>query len=85
MRVEYDRRACAGWFQCVQQWGAFDMNMPAGKADLANATETDDGMFVREVPTDAEDEAVAAAESCPVDAIQVYDDDGDLIELDDED
>lgn len=74
MKVEYDRLACSAWFQCVQEWDAFQMNMAAGKADLEGADETEDGVFVREVPEGAEDEAVAAAESCPVNAITVYED-----------
>lgn len=76
MKVEYDRMACTGWFQCVQEWDAFDMNMGAGKAELAGGTETEDGVFTMEVPADAEDEAKAAAESCPTDAITIYDNEG---------
>ncbi|GAB3031587.1 ferredoxin [Natronobiforma cellulositropha] len=76
MRVEYNRMACAAWFQCIQKWDEFDMNMGAGKADLNGAEETDDGIFEREVPEDAEQKAIDAAHSCPIDAIIVYDDDG---------
>ena len=76
MKVKYDRIACTGWFQCVQDWDAFEMNMGEGKADLEGSTETEDGVFVLEIPTDAEDDAKAAAESCPTDAIAVYDDEG---------
>lgn len=79
MKVEYDRRACTGWFQCVQEWDAFDMNMEAGKADLDGGTESDDGVFTLDVPTDAEADAKAAAESCPTDAITIYDDEGNQI------
>lgn len=74
MRIEYDRLVCAGWFQCVQEWDAFDMNPVEGKADLDGAKETEKNVFVREIPAGAEKEAKAAAESCPVDAITVYDD-----------
>lgn len=76
MKVEYDRVACGGWFQCVQKWDAFDMDVVEGKADLQDAEEVEDGLFVREVPVDAEEEVVVAAESCPVDAIVVIDDEG---------
>lgn len=79
MRVEYDRLACGGWFQCVQKWDAFDMNMAEGKTDLDGADETEDGVYTREVSDELEDAATAAAESCPVDAIRVYDDDGEQI------
>jgi ferredoxin len=36
-------------------------------------------VFVREVPDDAELDAKFAARSCPVDAIAVYDDDGEQV------
>lgn len=77
MKVEYDRQACTGWFQCVQHWDAFDMDMIQGKADLADAEEVS-GLFVRDVPEDAEEDAIAAAEACPVNAISVYDDEDEL-------
>lgn len=79
VKVEYDRTACAGWYQCVQEWDVFEMNIANGKADLDGSTETDDGVFVLEVPNEAEDAAKAAAETCPVDAIEVYDADGDRL------
>lgn len=82
MRVEYDRQACAGWFQCVQEWGAFEMDMAAGKADFEGATE-EGGVFVREIGDDLAEEAKAAANSCPVDAIEVYAD-GELVAPTDE-
>lgn len=74
MKVEYDRVACNAWFQCVQEWDAFEMNMAEGKAEFEGAEETEDGLFVREVPEGAEEKAKAAAETCPVDAIVVYED-----------
>jgi ferredoxin len=74
MRVEYDRTACTGWFQCIQEWDALSMNMAEGKADFDGAEERESGVFVRDVPEDAEAAAKAAAESCPVDAIAVYED-----------
>lgn len=79
MRVEFDRVACDGWFQCVQEWGAFDMQMVEGKADLEGSEEVESGVFVREIPKGEEKNARQAAEKCPVDAIKVYDDDGDLL------
>jgi ferredoxin len=74
MRIEYDRDTCIGMFQCVAEWDAFERDEDAGKAVLAEAEETDDGVFVREVPEDAELDAKFAARSCPVDAIAVYED-----------
>lgn len=79
MRVEYDRHACSGWFQCVQKWDAFKMNMSEEKADLENAVETEDQIFVREIDPNIENEVKEAAESCPVDAIIVYDNKGNQI------
>jgi ferredoxin len=55
------------------------MNMMAGKADLEDSTEEEDGIFVREVPEDMEDAAKSAAESCPVDAIYIYEDDEQIL------
>lgn len=74
MRVEYNRRACTGWFQCVQKWDALEMNMMAGKADLPSGEETEDEVFVVEVDGAEAEAAIDAAEACPVDAIAVYDD-----------
>jgi ferredoxin len=79
MRIEYDRDTCTGMFQCIHEWDAFEENRDAGKAELADATETEDGVFVREVPEDAEFDAKMAARVCPVEAIRVYDDDGEQL------
>ena len=79
MRVEYDRDTCIGMFQCVAQWDAFERDEDAGKAVLEGAEETDSGLFVREVPADAEFDAKLAARACPVDAIAVYDEDGEQL------
>lgn len=79
MRIEYNRAACTGWFQCVQEWDEFEMDMSAAKAVLSGAEETDDDVFVRAVPPEKEEEASEAAEACPVDAITVYDSDGEQL------
>jgi len=79
MKVEFDRDTCIGMFQCVAEWDAFEKNEDAGKADLAESEETEDDVFVREVPEDAELDAKFAARSCPVDAIAIYDDDGEQL------
>jgi ferredoxin len=78
MRIEYDRDTCIGMFQCVDEWDAFEKNLDEGKADLAGSEEAD-GVFVREVPEDAEFDAEYAARVCPVDAIELYDDDGEQV------
>jgi len=79
MRIEYDRDTCTGMFQCVHEWDAFEENRDAGKAELADAEETEEDVFVREVPEDAEFDAKMAARVCPVEAITVYDEDGEQI------
>jgi ferredoxin len=79
MRIEFDRETCIGMFQCVAAWDAFEKDTDAGKAVLADSEETEPGLFVREVPEDAELDAKFAARTCPVDAITVYDDDGEQL------
>ena len=79
MRIEYDRDTCIGMFQCVAEWDAFEEDKDAGKAVLRESEETGDGVFVREIPDGAELDAKFAARSCPVDAIAVYDDDGEQV------
>jgi ferredoxin len=79
MRIEYDRDTCIGMFQCVAEWEGFERDSDAGKAVLVDGEEREDDIFVREVPDDAELDAKFAARSCPVDAIEVYDDDGEQV------
>ncbi|QLC33407.1 ferredoxin [Halarchaeum sp. CBA1220] len=80
MRVEFDRDACIGMFQCAAEWEAgFEVDRDAGKAVLVDGEEVDDGVFARDVPEDAELDAKFAARACPVDAIAVYDDDGERV------
>ena len=79
MKIEFDRNTCTGMFQCVHEWEAFEQNLDAGKADLEGAEEVADGIYVREVPEDAEFEAKMAARVCPVEAIAVYDDDEQIV------
>jgi ferredoxin len=79
MRVEYDRDVCIGMFQCVAEWDAFERDETAGKAVLADSEEREEDVFVREVPEDAEFDAKFAARVCPVDAIRVFDDDGEQV------
>ncbi|MFB6268631.1 MAG: ferredoxin [Halobacterium sp.] len=79
MRIEYDRDVCIGMFQCVAEWDAFEKDTSAGKAVLTDSEEVEEGVFVREVPEGAELDAKFAARACPVDAITVYDDDGEQL------
>ncbi|TQQ80592.1 ferredoxin [Halonotius roseus] len=79
MQIEFDRDTCIGMFQCVAEWDGFEKDMDAGKADLVDSEETDDNIFVADVPDGEELDAKFAARVCPVDAIAVYDDDGEQI------
>jgi len=75
MKIRFDRDTCIGMFQCVDEWDAFEKNLDAGKADLAGSTEVEDEVFEVEVPDGEELDAEFAARACPVDAIELYDDD----------
>jgi len=79
MRVEFDRDTCIGMFQCVAEWDAFRRDEDAGKAVLVESEGREPGVFAREVPEDDELDAKFAARACPVDAITVYDDDGEQL------
>jgi ferredoxin len=79
MQIEFDRDTCIGMFQCVAEWDGFEKDMDAGKAVLVDSEETDDDIFVADVPDGEELDAKFAARACPVDAIAVYDDDGEQI------
>ena len=79
MRIEFDEATCIGMYQCVAEWEAFSKDKDAGKAVLEGSEEVDDGVFAREIPEDAELDAKFAARTCPVDAITVYDDDGEQL------
>ncbi|ELZ31175.1 ferredoxin [Halogeometricum pallidum JCM 14848] len=79
MKIRYDRNTCIGMFQCVDEWDAFEKNLDDGKADLAGAEEVEDGVFELEVPDGEEFEAEFSARVCPVDAIELYDDDGEQV------
>jgi len=80
MRIEFDRDTCIGMFQCVAEWGdGFERDEDAGKAVLVDGEEVEEDVFAREIPGDAELDAKFAARTCPVDAITVYDDDGEQI------
>ncbi|MFB6093211.1 MAG: ferredoxin [Haloquadratum sp.] len=79
MKIRFDRDTCIGMFQCVDEWDAFEDDRDAGKAELAGATEVEPDVFEREVPDGEELDAEFAARACPVDAIELYDDDGDQV------
>tara|TARA_B100001013_G_C24480326_1_gene390999 strand:- start:222 stop:464 length:243 start_codon:yes stop_codon:yes gene_type:complete len=79
MKIEFDRYTCTGMFQCVHEWEAFQKNLKQGKADLINSIEERENILTIEVPKGEEFEAEMAARVCPVDAIKLYDDEGNRI------
>ena len=79
MKIEFDRYTCTGMFQCVHEWEVFQKNLKQGKADLRNSIEERENIFTIEVPKGEEFEAEMAARVCPVDAIKLYDDEGNQI------
>ena len=79
MRIEYDRETCIGMFQCVDEWSGFEKDLDAGKAVLVDGEEVEPDRFAREVPEEEAFEAEMAAHVCPVEAITLYDDDGEQI------
>ncbi|WP_096391636.1 ferredoxin [Halopenitus persicus] len=81
MKVVFDRDTCIGMYQCVEEWDRFERNVDAGKADLVGGKPVEDGDDVYEltVPEGEEFDAEMAARVCPVDAIAVYDDDGEQV------
>ena len=79
MRIEYDRDTCVGMFQCVAEWDAFERDLDAGKATLVDAEAVEEDVVSLEVPDGEELDAKFAARTCPVDAIRLYDDDGERV------
>lgn len=76
MQIEFNRDTCIEMFQCVAEWDQFHRNKDAGKADLLKSEEAEPDLFIRGVPEDEEFEAEMAGRVCPVNAITVYDNEG---------
>jgi ferredoxin len=79
MRVEFDRDTCIGMFQCVAEWDGFEKDEDAGKAVLLDGEKEAPDTFLADVPAEEELDAKFAARVCPVDAITVYDDEGEQL------
>lgn len=79
MQVKFDRDTCTGIFNCVHEWEKFVADRDVGKASLVGSEETDSEEYVREVPDNEEFNAEMAARVCPVDAITIYDDEGEQL------
>jgi ferredoxin len=75
MKIRLDRDTCIGMFQCVAEWeDGFEKDPDAGKVTLLESEEVEADIFEREVPEGAELDAKFAARTCPVDAIEIYED-----------
>lgn len=81
LTIRFDRRTCAGFFSCVAvDPEDFEEDRPAAKSVLVGAEEVREGLYETKVPDEARRRAMEAAHVCPVDAIQVLDEEGQVIE-----
>lgn len=78
MKIEFKRHVCTGWFQCVQKWDEFEMNVVEGKADLPNGEKVSEHTFVLDVPEGEQERARATVDACPTNAIVLHDDTADV-------
>jgi ferredoxin len=72
-KIEYDREKCIGAATCTVFYKKFKL-VKDGKADLIGSKKEGD-LFVLEVSEKDLKKVKEAAESCPVNAIHVYDGD----------
>lgn len=74
MHIEFDKKKCIGSGACVAQSPFyFQLRKDEGKAELQHVQQQQqDDVFIAEVEEGREQEAIAAAESCPVNAIKVH-------------
>lgn len=79
MYVEFDRDTCTGIFNCVHEWEKFVEDRDAGKATLVESDEFETDHYRRDVPDGDEFDAKMAARVCPVDAITIYDEEGEQL------
>jgi len=79
MRIEFDEDTCIGMFQCTAEWDGFERDEDAKKAVLVDGEAVEEDLYRQDVPDDEELDAKFAARTCPVDAITVYDDDGEQL------
>jgi ferredoxin len=79
MYVEFDRDTCTGIFNCVQEWEQFVEVRDVGKATLVESGEFETDHYRQDVPEGEEFEAKMAACVCPVDAITIYDEEGEQL------
>lgn len=73
MKLEFDKKKCIGSGACVAQSPFyFQLRKDEGKAVLQHAQQQDGDVFIADVEGGREEEAINAAEACPVNAIKVH-------------
>lgn len=77
-RIVLDRQTCSGFFSCVKVSDHFARGED-DKSDLVDGTEERADVWAKDVPDEDLEAAREAAHVCPVDAIQVLDDEGNLV------
>ncbi len=77
-KIVYDRQSCSGFFSCVKVSDDF-IEGDEDKSVLVDGTETSEDLFEKEIGEDRLEDAIEAANVCPVDVIKVLDDDGEVI------
>ena len=79
-KIVYDRPGCIGAFCCVALFPEYWINGIEGKAELAGGKQEGNNI-VLEVELNAEEfeKMKAAAESCPVNVIHIFDEKGNKI------
>ena len=70
IKVEFFKEKCIGNASCIACSTSFKFNKAEKKAELVGGKNVND-VYIAEVPADKKDEVVAAAEVCPVNAIQI--------------
>ncbi|MDY6769912.1 MAG: ferredoxin [Candidatus Nanohaloarchaea archaeon] len=72
-KIVYDRTGCIGAGTCeALDPGDFEL-VEDGLADLKGGEEVSDGVWEKEIPEEAKDDALAAAKGCPVNVITIID------------
>lgn len=77
-KIVFDRESCSGFFSCVKVSKAFEEGED-DKSILVGATEVGQDLFEKEIGQEQLEDAIEAANVCPVDVIKVLDDDGQVI------
>ena len=72
-RVVYDREGCIGAAACVAEMPSRWEMVDDGKADLIGSKKKSENEFILEIGEEELKEMKAAAESCPVDIIKIFD------------